>query len=90
MHSLLENLVDMNYFRNFAGMKEYRVIPFGGVKTNTNNTNLTNNSSNSSDSCSDLPFEIGIFSENSLLTRARVRFITMSVVALSLSRSMRL
>ena len=49
---------------------EYRVIPFGGVKTNTNNTNLTNNSSNSSDSCSDLPFEIGIFFSG--LTRSLV------------------
>jgi len=50
---------------------EYRVIPFGRV-TNTNNTNLTNlkDSHNSSDSCSDLPFEIGIFFSG--LTRSLV------------------
>jgi galactokinase/galacturonokinase len=50
---------------------EYRLIPFGGV-TNTNNTNLTNkkDSSHSSDSCSDLPFEIGIFFSG--LTRSLV------------------
>lgn len=50
---------------------EYRLIPFGGV-TNTNLTNLTNgkDSSNSSDSCSDLPFEIGIFFSG--LTRSLV------------------
>ena len=50
---------------------EYRVIPFGRV-TNTNNINLTNlkDSHNSSDSCSDLPFEIGIFFSG--LTRSLV------------------
>ena len=50
---------------------EYRLIPFGGV-TNTNLTNLTNgkDSSNSSDSCSELPFEIGIFFSG--LTRSLV------------------
>ena len=50
---------------------EYRVIPFGRV-TNANNTNLTNlkDSHNSSDSCSDLPFEIGIFFSG--LTRSLV------------------
>ena len=50
---------------------EYRLIPFGGV-TNTNLANLTNgkDSSNSSDSCSDLPFEIGIFFSG--LTRSLV------------------
>ena len=50
---------------------EYRLIPFGRV-TNTNNTNLTNlkDSHNSSDSCSDLPFEIGIFFSG--LTRSLV------------------
>ena len=50
---------------------EYRLIPFG-KETNTNNTNLTNknDSSNSSDSCSELPFEIGIFFSG--LTRSLV------------------
>ena len=50
---------------------EYRVIPFGR-ETNTDNTNLTNKKdlSNSSDSCSDLPFEIGIFFSG--LTRSLV------------------
>ena len=50
---------------------EYRVIPFGRV-SNANNTNLTNlkDSHNSSDSCSDLPFEIGIFFSG--LTRSLV------------------
>ena len=50
---------------------EYRVIPFGRV-TNTNNTNLTNlkDSNNSVDSCSELPFEIGIFFSG--LTRSLV------------------
>ena len=40
---------------------EYRLIPFGGVKTNTNLTNDTNN---------ELPFEIGIFFSG--LTRSLV------------------
>ena len=50
---------------------EYRVIPFGR-ETNTNITNLTNkkDSSHSSDSCSELPFEIGIFFSG--LTRSLV------------------
>ena len=68
---------------------EYRLIPFGGIKTNTNLTNDTNKevntdrkideheshksneySYNSSPSCSDLPFEIGIFFSG--LTRSLV------------------
>ena len=55
---------------------DYRLIPFGGFKTNTNLTNLTNgiankkDSFNSCDSCSELPFEIGIFFSG--LTRSLV------------------
>ena len=62
---------------------EYRLIPFGGLKTNTNLTNLTNNavdknscnscnscSEENNNSCSTLPFEIGIFFSG--LTRSLV------------------
>ncbi len=66
---------------------EYRLIPFGGLKTNTNLTNLTNNavdknscnscnscSEENNNSCSTLPFEIGIFFSG--LTRSLVNSYT--------------
>ena len=59
---------------------EYRVIPFGGVKTNTDLTDNTDKNKSvqseqsvvkeKDDSCSDLPFEIGIFFSG--LTRSLV------------------
>ncbi len=59
---------------------EYRVIPFGGVKTNTDLTDDTDKKASvqseqsvvkeKGDSCSDLPFEIGIFFSG--LTRSLV------------------
>jgi len=56
---------------------DYRLIPFGGVKTNTDgriNEHESHKSNeyscNSSNSCSDLPFEIGIFFSG--LTRSLV------------------
>jgi len=59
---------------------EYRLIPFGGVNTNTDNTDETDNKTSvqseksvvkeKTNSCSDLPFEIGIFFSG--LTRSLV------------------
>ena len=59
---------------------EYRLIPFGGVKTNTDKTDETDNKTSvqseksvvklKTNSCSDLPFEIGIFFSG--LTRSLV------------------
>ena len=59
---------------------EYRLIPFGGVKTNTDLTDDTDKKASvqseqsvvkeKGDSCSDLPFEIGIFFSG--LTRSLV------------------
>ncbi len=59
---------------------EYRVIPFGGVKTNTDKTDETDNKTSvqseksvvklKTNLCSDLPFEIGIFFSG--LTRSLV------------------
>ena len=59
---------------------EYRLIPFGGVKTNTDKTDETDNKTSvqseksvvklKTNLCSDLPFEIGIFFSG--LTRSLV------------------
>ena len=59
---------------------EYRLIPFGGVNTNTDNTDETDHKTSvqsekfvvkeKTNSCSDLPFEIGIFFSG--LTRSLV------------------
>ena len=59
---------------------EYRLIPFGGVKTNTDKTDKTDNKTSvqseksvvklKTNSCSELPFEIGIFFSG--LTRSLV------------------
>jgi len=59
---------------------EYRLIPFGGVKTNTDKTDETDNKTSvqseksvvklKTNSCSELPFEIGIFFSG--LTRSLV------------------